>query len=227
MNMHIQDWNAGQPLAGPGMPVSRNVSAAAAAAAAAQAQQTAAMVVDDVDGTDADAEDNKRYCFCKGVSYGEMVACDGEACEGEWVRGPVIVIRTPADVIIISVFSSIILVSVSTPRRVGTGIATIVKRSRISSGRDVVASGEPGVDAQGPSHERPRYDPRCFNLNLPYPVSTPFLHLYYFVYYHLPVYYSILLGLFDGCDLYRSPFSPSSSRPPPCLTPFPLSSSVR
>ncbi|TEB38546.1 hypothetical protein FA13DRAFT_1655832 [Coprinellus micaceus] len=94
MNMHIQDWNAGQPLAGPGMPVSRNVSAAAAAAAA-QAQQTAAMVVDDVDGTDADAEDNKRYCFCKGVSYGEMVACDGEACEGEWFHYPCVGLNSP------------------------------------------------------------------------------------------------------------------------------------
>ncbi len=25
-----------------------------------------------------------RYCYCNGVSYGEMVACDMENCQKEW-----------------------------------------------------------------------------------------------------------------------------------------------
>ncbi|KAL7409364.1 Phd domain in Ing1-like protein [Mrakia frigida] len=25
-----------------------------------------------------------RYCYCNGVSYGEMIACDNEDCEKEW-----------------------------------------------------------------------------------------------------------------------------------------------
>lgn len=30
--------------------------------------------------------DDRTYCFCDGVSYGEMIACDDEECEREWVR---------------------------------------------------------------------------------------------------------------------------------------------
>ena len=29
-------------------------------------------------------EDEPRYCFCNGVSYGQMVACDNDACPREW-----------------------------------------------------------------------------------------------------------------------------------------------
>lgn len=32
---------------------------------------------------DVDA-DEPLYCYCNGVSYGEMVACDAEDCEREW-----------------------------------------------------------------------------------------------------------------------------------------------
>ncbi|KAK3371497.1 hypothetical protein B0T24DRAFT_595299 [Lasiosphaeria ovina] len=35
------------------------------------------------DDDDADV-DELRYCYCNGVSYGEMVACDGEGCPREW-----------------------------------------------------------------------------------------------------------------------------------------------
>ncbi|KXN85703.1 Chromatin modification-related protein png1 [Leucoagaricus sp. SymC.cos] len=35
----------------------------------------------DVDG---DNDDGRTYCFCDGVSYGEMIACDDESCEREW-----------------------------------------------------------------------------------------------------------------------------------------------
>src|SRR5262245_22238919 len=36
-----------------------------------------------VDEVTAD-EDSTVYCFCQQVSFGEMVACDNEACEREW-----------------------------------------------------------------------------------------------------------------------------------------------
>ncbi|KAI5858302.1 hypothetical protein GGS23DRAFT_334325 [Durotheca rogersii] len=55
------------------------------------AQQVAARVADEDanssvqgdDEGDADA-DEPLYCYCNGVSYGEMVACDAEDCEREW-----------------------------------------------------------------------------------------------------------------------------------------------
>lgn len=58
------------------MPVARNIAAAP---------------IEGNDGTlsaaepDGDADDGKTYCFCDGVSYGEMIACDDEDCEKEWV----------------------------------------------------------------------------------------------------------------------------------------------
>lgn len=33
---------------------------------------------------DVIAEDEPRYCYCNGVSYGEMVACDADGCAKEW-----------------------------------------------------------------------------------------------------------------------------------------------
>lgn len=38
-------------------------------------------------GDDEDGEidpDELTYCYCNGVSYGEMVACDADGCEKEW-----------------------------------------------------------------------------------------------------------------------------------------------
>ncbi|KAI0334044.1 hypothetical protein GY45DRAFT_1367880 [Cubamyces sp. BRFM 1775] len=70
----IPEWPHGQ-LEGPGMPVARNIAAAP---------------IEGNDGTlsaaepDGDADDGKTYCFCDGVSYGEMIACDDEECEKEW-----------------------------------------------------------------------------------------------------------------------------------------------
>ncbi|KAK2628125.1 hypothetical protein QTJ16_002771 [Diplocarpon rosae] len=37
-----------------------------------------------VDGDDEDGGDNNKYCICQSVSYGDMVACDNEACPLEW-----------------------------------------------------------------------------------------------------------------------------------------------
>lgn len=39
------------------------------------------------DGADGEGDaDDRTYCFCNGVSYGQMIACDDEQCEREWVR---------------------------------------------------------------------------------------------------------------------------------------------
>lgn len=34
---------------------------------------------------DGEQDDNRTYCFCDGISYGEMIACDDVNCEREWV----------------------------------------------------------------------------------------------------------------------------------------------
>lgn len=39
------------------------------------------------DGEEEEEEDdptNLRYCYCDGVSYGDMVACDSDTCKGQW-----------------------------------------------------------------------------------------------------------------------------------------------
>lgn len=54
------------------------------------AQLAAATVVHEEEGSsmqgDEDEEDGDepRYCYCNGVSYGEMVGCDGKECQKEW-----------------------------------------------------------------------------------------------------------------------------------------------
>ena len=41
--------------------------------------------IGDAGDADGDNDDNRTYCYCDGVSYGEMIACDDENCEREWV----------------------------------------------------------------------------------------------------------------------------------------------
>ncbi|KJA28592.1 hypothetical protein HYPSUDRAFT_34031 [Hypholoma sublateritium FD-334 SS-4] len=100
----LQDWgipHAAQ-LEGPGMPVARSasihstataapVTAAAAAAAAAQAADAGG------DGENDNDNDDRTYCFCDGVSYGEMIACDDARCEREWFHLACIGLTVPPD----------------------------------------------------------------------------------------------------------------------------------
>lgn len=83
-----QEWTIphAQQLEGPGMPVARSASIHSTI-------PTNVSVVQGV-GTDGAATeagdgegdgDDKTYCFCDGVSYGEMIACDESNCEREWV----------------------------------------------------------------------------------------------------------------------------------------------
>lgn len=58
--------------------------------ASLQAALAAQAVDEDAEGgahgdDDGDIDANEpRYCYCDGVSYGEMVACDADDCEKEW-----------------------------------------------------------------------------------------------------------------------------------------------
>lgn len=53
---------------------------------AAQMAAQAAAGTTNGDEEDDDEEDGEeqRYCYCNGVSYGEMVGCDDESCPREW-----------------------------------------------------------------------------------------------------------------------------------------------
>lgn len=57
------------------------LAAQIAAAAAAQDGEDSSMQGEE---DDEDNPGSERYCYCDEVSYGEMVACDGENCEREW-----------------------------------------------------------------------------------------------------------------------------------------------
>jgi len=77
-------------LEGPGMPVARGASNPT------QAQNmsipTSSTPVDQQadsttgGGDEGEVEDERKYCFCDRVSYGEMIGCDDPQCEREWVR---------------------------------------------------------------------------------------------------------------------------------------------
>jgi hypothetical protein len=61
----------------------------AGAAAQLIAQQNSEVDDTTSNAPDADEdgeidEDEPTYCYCNGVSYGEMVGCDAESCEREW-----------------------------------------------------------------------------------------------------------------------------------------------
>ncbi|KAH7886223.1 hypothetical protein F5I97DRAFT_1878570 [Phlebopus sp. FC_14] len=96
------DW-AGPPLhgqlEGPGMPVARNAHTGMSIGPAGvltpnlplghanDAPSVAADTATEIGDGDGDGDgegDDRRYCFCNGVSYGEMIACDDENCEREW-----------------------------------------------------------------------------------------------------------------------------------------------
>lgn len=57
---------------------SGSILAAAAAAAATEDEESSR------EGDDEDDEGEPRYCYCNEISFGEMVACDNDACPREW-----------------------------------------------------------------------------------------------------------------------------------------------
>ena len=53
-------------------------------AARGREDEDASSIQGDDDDDDDINPDEPRYCYCNGVSYGEMVGCDGDTCEREW-----------------------------------------------------------------------------------------------------------------------------------------------
>ena len=53
-------------------------------AARGKEDEDASSIQGDEDDDDDINPDEPRYCYCNGVSYGEMVGCDGDTCEREW-----------------------------------------------------------------------------------------------------------------------------------------------
>ncbi|KAJ7109827.1 hypothetical protein C8R44DRAFT_712286 [Mycena epipterygia] len=89
------DWNPPHPqtLEGPGMPVARNHTVLAGNAPAANAQDNAPPEAGD---GEADGDD-KPYCFCQRVSFGQMIACDDSSCQWEWFHIACIGLTNPPD----------------------------------------------------------------------------------------------------------------------------------
>ncbi|KAJ6523546.1 hypothetical protein B0H19DRAFT_1276865 [Mycena capillaripes] len=89
------DWNPPHPqtLEGPGMPVARNHANLAASAPSGGSQDNAPPEAGD-DGADGD---DKPYCFCQRVSFGQMIACDDSNCQWEWFHIACIGLTTPPD----------------------------------------------------------------------------------------------------------------------------------
>lgn len=96
------DWASGPStgqLEGPGMPVARGSSHPALVMTGSTAIASSKLNTSDVqvapatvdggaaEGGEAEGDgDDKTYCVCDGVSYGEMIACDEIDCEREWVN---------------------------------------------------------------------------------------------------------------------------------------------
>ena len=54
------------------------------AEAGSMVQNASDVPLGDVEG-DADNDDGRTYCICDGVSFGEMIGCDDDNCERQWV----------------------------------------------------------------------------------------------------------------------------------------------
>jgi inhibitor of growth protein 3 len=83
------DWNPPltQQLEGPGMPVARGQSMHPVLPIIPVVPMGAVIPAEGAEAADGDGDgDDRTYCFCDGVSYGEMIACDDSQCEREWVR---------------------------------------------------------------------------------------------------------------------------------------------
>lgn len=86
-------------LEGPGMPVARGNSHPMGVSTGAPIPGAVNPQADNGVGGDGegDGDDNKTYCFCDGVSYGEMIACDDRNCEREWFHLACIGLTVPPD----------------------------------------------------------------------------------------------------------------------------------
>jgi len=138
---HSNDW-AGPPphgqLEGPGVPVARNAHTGMSMGPLtpnlplnSRDNQAASVAPDTAtEAGEGDGEgDDRTYCFCDGISYGEMIACDDANCEREWVRLSMKQ-YLPVYGLIMIVCSFISPVSDLPCRQMGHGFAMCVGRSR-------------------------------------------------------------------------------------------------
>ena len=65
-----------------GAGIAAQMAAQAAARAVNHDEDNSSMPEEDDD--EGEDGEEQRYCYCNGVSYGEMVACDDESCPREW-----------------------------------------------------------------------------------------------------------------------------------------------
>lgn len=66
------------------MPVSRGHAAVPIIPVSANA--VGPIGAEGADAGDGEGDgDDRVYCICNGISYGEMIACDDSQCEKEWV----------------------------------------------------------------------------------------------------------------------------------------------
>ncbi|OAX42088.1 hypothetical protein K503DRAFT_734318 [Rhizopogon vinicolor AM-OR11-026] len=108
----VSDWG-GPPhvqLEGPGMPVSRSAHPGLSISSASvltpnlsvvspsdtQAANAAGDTATEIGEGDGEGDD-RTYCFCDGISYGEMIACDDVNCEREWFHLACIGLTVPPD----------------------------------------------------------------------------------------------------------------------------------
>jgi inhibitor of growth protein 3 len=81
------EWNPPPTqLEGPGMPLARSqlIQPILPLISTPVIPPPGGEMVEPAEG-EGDGDDNKTYCFCERVSYGEMIACDDTQCEREWV----------------------------------------------------------------------------------------------------------------------------------------------
>ncbi|KAJ7017964.1 hypothetical protein C8F04DRAFT_1223465 [Mycena alexandri] len=101
------DWNPPHPqtLEGPGMPVARTSHGSSSGGGGAHGGggggPGSANGMDNSappEGADGEADgDDKPYCFCQRVSFGQMIACDDSTCQWEWFHISCLGLTTPPD----------------------------------------------------------------------------------------------------------------------------------
>lgn len=76
--------NGAGPSFGPGPAPKKHQKRASNAGAIMARLAEEAAVARRARGEEDDDPEEPRYCYCNGVSYGEMVACDSDDCSREW-----------------------------------------------------------------------------------------------------------------------------------------------
>jgi len=128
------------------MPMARSSSIHSTAASVAVVNQNGNNNVDTIDAADADGDgDDRTYCFCDGVSYGEMIACDDENCEREWVI--ILFDSIPVSVLMGSVSSILAVLNLHNLHK-ASGIVTPAKTRRTEKGLSEGANGGQGETGQ-------------------------------------------------------------------------------